>query len=86
MIPLIVVMVLIAIVVPVWLCWRYEPPPRLTVPVCVRYLLLCLLVFLMGLLALRDPLLIQWAPVILCASVAFSVALVVLLAGELCLN
>ena len=79
-----VMLAAVVVVVPAWVCKKYAPPPRLTAPVALRYLLMCLAVFLCGLLAWQDPLLVEWAPIVLGGSAFLSGALVVVLMGELC--
>ena len=87
MLPLLVVTLgLVAIGVPLWLCRKYAPLPAVTPAVALRYSLQCCIMLLCGLLALRDPLLVKWAPLVLGASVLFSIALVVVVWGELCQN
>ena len=86
LILLVVTLGLVAIGVPLWLCRKYAPLPAMTPAVALRYLLQCCIMLLCGLLALRDPLLIEWAPLMLGGAVLFSGALVIVLVGELCQN
>ena len=85
MLPLLVVTLgLVAIGVPLWLCRKYAPLPALTPAVALRYSLQCCIMLLCGLLALRDPLLIDWAPLMLGGAALFSGGVVVVIWGELC--
>ena len=79
-----IILAVVAIAVPAWLAWKYQAPGPLTWQVGLRYLLQCGILFLCGLLAMRDPLLENQAPFALGASVLFTGALVVVVAGELC--
>ena len=79
-----IILVVVAIAVPAWLAWKYAPPDALTWQVGLRYLLQCGILFLCGLLAMRDPLLVDVAKFMLGASALFTGALVVVVAGELC--
>ena len=84
MILTVAILAILAVVVPAWLCWKYQPPGPLTVPIAVRYLLMCLALFLCSLLALRDPLLVDVARFMLGAAALFTGALVAVVGGELC--
>ena len=86
MIPTVVIIALIAIGIPAWLCRRFEAPPTLNGPVALRYLLMCLLMFLSGLLAMGDPLLVQWATWAMVGAALFSGMLVLVLANAVCQN
>ena len=77
---------IMAIGIPVFVIWRQEPPGRLTWQVALRYLLQCCILFLCGLLVMRDPLLDDWAMPILGGTVLSAGALIVVILGELCQN
>ena len=79
-----IILAVVAIAVPAWLAWKYAPPPDLTWQVGLRYLLQCGILFLCGLLAMRDPLLVDVAKFMLGVAALFTGALVVVFAGELC--
>ena len=78
------ILAVLAVAIALWLYWKYEQPKPLTGPVALRYLLECCLLFLCGLLAMRDPLLVDWALVIFGGAALASCGLVLVLVGELC--
>lgn len=78
------ILVILAIAIGLWLCWKYEPPKPLTWQVALRYLLQCCIILMCGLLAMRDPLLIDWSLVILGGAALALCGLVLVLVGELC--
>jgi len=71
------ILAIVSVGVPLYVSRKYEPPDPLTWPVALRYLLMCVIVFLCGLMAGRDPLLVDWRIWILGAAALFAAALVI---------